>query len=218
MERLDDLDDQAHEAGGREELAALLALAHRELAQEVLVDLAEGVTLHSRQRRQVLQQRHEQAVLQSVIGLGQHVLELVVGGLDRAHRVVDRLADVGALGQPEQLGEARLGRQVQHALGLIARLGKRQRAAPVALRGLEALVRLLEAVVGVAQEDQAEHRHRVFRGLELGVGAELVGGVPQALFDLGGVGGHCHLEEARCAPHSAMPTQAPCTEEVQVLE
>ena len=43
MEGLDDLDDQPDDGGRREELAALLPFCHRELAQEVLVDLAEGV-------------------------------------------------------------------------------------------------------------------------------------------------------------------------------
>ena len=43
VERLDDLDDQLDDGGGGEELAALLPLAHGELAEEVFVDLAEGV-------------------------------------------------------------------------------------------------------------------------------------------------------------------------------
>ena len=41
-----------------------------------------------------------------------------------------------------------------------------------------------EAVVGVAQEDEAEHRHGVFGGGELGVGAQLVGGFPEFVFEL----------------------------------
>ena len=41
--RLDDLHDQLDDAGGREELAALLAFAHGELAEEVFVNLAEGI-------------------------------------------------------------------------------------------------------------------------------------------------------------------------------
>ena len=45
VERLDDLDDQPDDRRRREELAALLALGDRELAEEVLVDLAEGVAL-----------------------------------------------------------------------------------------------------------------------------------------------------------------------------
>ena len=45
VERLDDLDDQPDDRGRREELAALLALGHGELAEEVLVDEAEAVAL-----------------------------------------------------------------------------------------------------------------------------------------------------------------------------
>ena len=45
VEGLDDRDDELDEGGGGEELAALLALRHGEVAQEVLVDLAEDVTL-----------------------------------------------------------------------------------------------------------------------------------------------------------------------------
>jgi hypothetical protein len=39
-----------------------------------------------------------------------------------------------------------------------------------------------EADFGKAQEDQAEDRAGVFLRLEAGVGAELVGGIPEALF------------------------------------
>ena len=45
VERLDDLDDQADDGAGREELAALLPLGERELAEEVLVDAAERVVV-----------------------------------------------------------------------------------------------------------------------------------------------------------------------------
>ena len=45
-----------------------------------------------------------------------------------------------------------------------------------------------EADLGEAQEDEAEDGAGVFLGLEAGVGAELVGGVPQALFERGGGG------------------------------
>ena len=45
VERLDDLDDQADDRGRREVLAALGAFRDRELAEEVLVDLAERVAL-----------------------------------------------------------------------------------------------------------------------------------------------------------------------------
>ena len=39
----------------------------------------------------------------------------------------------------------------------------------------------------MAQKDDAQHRHGVFGGGKVGVGAELVGGFPQAGFDLGDV-------------------------------
>ncbi len=45
-------------------------------------------------------------------------------------------------------------------------------------------------MIGVPEEDQSEHRHGVFGRLEPGVGAELVGCVPEALLDLGMVCGH----------------------------
>lgn len=42
-----------------------------------------------------------------------------------------------------------------------------------------------KARLGEAQEDQAKDGAGVFLRLEAGVGAELVGGVPQALFERG---------------------------------
>ena len=40
----------------------------------------------------------------------------------------------------------------------------------------------LEAVVGMPQEDQAQHRHRVLGSGQLGVGAQLVGRLPEFVF------------------------------------
>ena len=45
-------------------------------------------------------------------------------------------------------------------------------------------------MIGVAQEDQPQDGDGILGGFELGVGAQLIGGVPQAFFDLGDVGGH----------------------------
>ena len=39
-----------------------------------------------------------------------------------------------------------------------------------------------EADFGKAQEDEAADGRRVFLGLETGVGAELIGGIPEAFF------------------------------------
>jgi hypothetical protein len=46
----------------------------------------------------------------------------------------------------------------------------------------------IEAGLGEAQEDEAEDGRGVFLGLEAGVGAELVGGIPEAFFERGVVG------------------------------
>ena len=47
---------------------------------------------------------------------------------------------------------------------------------------------------GVPQKNHAQHRHGIFGGREVGVGTELIGGFPQAGFNLRdvveGVGGH----------------------------
>ena len=64
------------------------------------------------------------------------------------------------------------------------------RAAPGGRAGLLQLGALGgEADFGEAQEDEAEDGRGVFLGLEAGVGAELVGGIPEALFQrvVGGV-------------------------------
>ena len=104
--RLDDFDDQLDQRGGREELAALLALGTGEVAEEVFVNLAESVPfgIH-RNLRERLQQGDEGGVLDLVVGLGENALQFLVLGLDRLHRLVDGLADVLAFGQVQQLRE-----------------------------------------------------------------------------------------------------------------
>jgi choline dehydrogenase-like flavoprotein len=72
----------------------------------------------------------------------------------------------------------------------------RDLAAAAGDAALEPLICLGEAGVGVAQEDQAENRLAIFRGLELGVGAQLVRCVPQALLEVGRVGWHDLLARA----------------------
>ena len=73
-------------------------------------------------------------------------------------------------------------RQVQDALRLI--VGLADGAASGSLAG-ELRFGLGELVVGVAQEDQAEHRDGILRRLQFGVGPEFVGGSPQAFFEFG---------------------------------
>ena len=162
VEGADHLDDEPDEAGGGEEFAALLALAHGEPAEEVLVDLAEGIAGDiQRDGVEGAQQTDECGVVQAVVGLGQDVAQVVVLCLDGAHGVVDRFADVGAFGEGDQAGEAGLVGQVDDAAGLIVDLADGS-AAGVAVGGQFTLGHG-ELVVGEAQEDQAQDGHGVFR-------------------------------------------------------
>ncbi|XXY27555.1 hypothetical protein WMF15_45335 [Sorangium sp. So ce233] len=110
--------------------------------------------------------------------------KVLVLGLDGLHRVIERLADVGPLGELEEAAEAGLLRDEEDTLGVVVVLAD---AAAAAGRG-ELLLGLGEAVVGVLQEDQREDRRRVLGRLEGGVGPELVGGGPEALLEVGGKG------------------------------
>ncbi|MDP1666273.1 MAG: hypothetical protein Q8L79_14265 [Methylobacter sp.] len=55
------------------------------------------------------------------------------------------------------------------------------------LIGLNLVQCSLLTVAGMAQEDHAQHRHAVFAGWQLGIGAQLIGGFPETIFDFGNV-------------------------------
>jgi hypothetical protein len=197
---LDDLDDQPDQRGRGEELAALLALGHRELAEKILVDLAERVALDvGWDRGHQLQDFDQRLGLEAGVGARQDALEVLVLLLDQAHRVVDRAAEVLALGQAQQMREARLLGHIDHALGLIVVL--RDLATAPGDAAFKSLLRLREAGIGVAQEQQAEDRLAVLRSLELGVGPQLVRGIPQALLQIGDVRGQIGLPIQCDDPH-----------------
>ena len=85
------------------------------------------------------------------------------------------------MGSFNQLVE--LGLLGQHHGAALDEVGLDQRALGHLAGGLVRLDGRLRGVVtvgGVAQEDDAEHRHGVFAGGQLGVGAELVGSLPEA--------------------------------------
>jgi hypothetical protein len=111
---------------------------------------------------------------------GQGALEIVVVVLDGLHGRVHRLADVGALGQLQQGIVAGFVRQVHHVERVVFVLA--DAAAPPALL-LQLLLRLGEALVRIAQEDQRQHRRRILARLQAGVGPKLVGRVPKALLE-----------------------------------
>ena len=81
---LDDLDDELHDGGGREELAALLHVVRGELAHEVFEDEPVGVALDL-QRREEAQQFLQHGVRQPGVALRQHAGEVGVGLGDALH-------------------------------------------------------------------------------------------------------------------------------------
>ena len=96
------------------------------------------------------------------------------------------LAGVGGFGQGEQVAIAGFGREVDDAARLV--VGRADGAAAGAGAG-EVAFGGGEAALGEAQEDEAEHRGGVFGTAQAGVGAQAIGGVPEALFEVGDVGG-----------------------------
>jgi hypothetical protein len=54
----------------------------------------------------------------------------------------------------------------------------------------EVLFSLSEFAVSVAKEDQTEDRDRILGGFQFGVGAQLIGGIPEAFLDFVVVFGH----------------------------
>jgi hypothetical protein len=102
--RLQHPHQQADDAHRREELAAELAFRRRELAEEILVDVAEqvtgpGVTVTQGDRADEVNQFPELVggdVAAGVLGR-QHAAQPRVGPLDRLHGRVDDRGDVGLL-------------------------------------------------------------------------------------------------------------------------
>ena len=193
---LQDLDDQPDDGVGREVLTTALALLGGEVGEEVLVDEAEGVAGElGREGREEAQQLDQGRALQLLVAARQDVLQLRVGGLDRLDRLVDGLADVVALRQPDQVGQPGLVGDVEHRPGLVVRDRGR---VPRGRLGLDLASHGLEAVLGVREEHQTEHRVAVLDRGELGVGAELVGRCPQRRAHLGEVG---RLHHGRLSAH-----------------
>ena len=108
------------------ELAAALALAACELAEEVFVDAAEQVVglsalfVHGDAGDQVDQLAQHQLVQRRAgVVLGQHALQGFVVLFDGAHGVVDQGADLGALGIGLQVRPARVLGHPEHVVGQV---------------------------------------------------------------------------------------------------
>ena len=192
---LDDLDERAHDAGGRVELAGVLSLLLGELREAVLVGPAEnilGVAFGG--HLDIGEEVHhiaEHALVELLARevLGEDALEGVVLGLYLPHCVVDDLADLrgmrrgcyglpaGISGDPEDALRLVLVAVLLKALALGHELG----------------VLLLESVGDVLQEDEPEHHVLVFGRVD--VAAHPIGSLPDLLLeaDLLRVGGFRRL-------------------------
>ncbi len=193
----DDVDQRLHQRRWREKFAVVLCALHGELHQEIFVNAAKHITRGVAQGIAVkaAQQVFEQLVVKAVVVFGQAALQRRKVGLDRVHGGHQCATQAGPRRQVEQRVVTRsLGQQQGAALDEV---GFDQRPLGHGARrliGLDGLQRGLVTVGGVPQKNHAQHRHRIFRGREVGIGPKLIGGFPQAGFNLRdvveGVGGH----------------------------
>ena len=159
-----------------------MPLGPSKVAEEVFVDPPENVPLAvDVELGERLEQRDKGRLLQLPIRLGENPLEVVVLRLDRLHRIVDSLPDVGILGQGQQRREPRRFRKVHHPPSLIVFLTNRP---PSRTRFLQLSIHGRKLMVGVPEEDQSKDRDRIFRRLEIRVRPEMIRTRPQPPLDL----------------------------------
>ena len=177
LERLDDLDDQVHNAFRREEDAALLPLGHRELAEEIFVHLAEGIAreLHRGERAHHL----DQHVIGNVgEGARESPRQVFILFLNRTHGVVEILAEIGIFRQVRQELPARRAREINRLTRLVVFLG--DNPPPARTDRADLVLQCSKQLLGIAKEDEAKHRHGELRGTQPRIGPEVVGYFPQS--------------------------------------
>ena len=206
LERLQDLHERFHDAGGREELAALLALLLGEHGEAVFVGAAEDVArvavlLHADVREEV-DHVAEAALVELGAGerLREDTLQARVLLLDCEHGAVDDLADLGRVGGVRDAFPAGFRR---HEKDVLLRVGVRILLEPLALRHKLVAPRV-EPVGEVFQEDEAEDDVFVLGGVQ--IAAQDAGGVPYLFLesDRGCVFRHGVLALERCVSLSAV--------------
>lgn len=177
---------QFHHAARGVELAALLALRQRELAQEVLEHMAQhiGAAALGVAQGDVADEVDEAAEAGGVqvlpgVHLGQHALQRVVLPLDGIHGLIHRFTDAGLLGVALQKAPPRAGRHEEDVLGLVLVLVLGVGA--FGFLGLQPVVQLHEGIADVLEENEAEHDVLVLGSID--VLAQLVSGFPELLFD-----------------------------------
>ena len=188
--RLDDVDDELHERGGREELAIVMRLLDGELGEEVFVDAPEDVAggaldlLAIEEAHQFL----KHLWLEDAVVLREDVRQRFEIRFDGGHRIGDELGQAGGvrrgLGHDDIIASG-LGQEERTAADVIGGL---HFAFGHPARGLivsDLLCSRVEAIGGVTQKDDAQHGHEIVAGRELGIGAEIVCGFPEVGFKFG---------------------------------
>ena len=135
-----------------------------------------------------LQQFGEQAGIEDLVTLRQHAGHVWVVFLDAAHCIVDLVTEVRSFGQVQQVIKPGGCGQVKNALRMVGRRFIYSRTTAGGGTGLFQLCILgVEADFSKAQEDETEHWLGVFGLFQSRTSPELVGGIPQAFFQRGGV-------------------------------
>lgn len=117
---LEDLGEEADDAGGGVELSPTLPLGHGELGEEVFVDAAEGVVVGGDgDLGDLLEEALEQAAREEVVGLREDAGELGVLLLDGQHGGIHLRSDVLRLGQIKEVIEPGLGGEIEDPLGMV---------------------------------------------------------------------------------------------------
>ena len=118
--------------------------------------------------------------------LGQAAFEFGFVELDRLHRLFDRPGDILLFGEIQQIAIASVLGKVETAF-CNCNLMKWLLAAGALeflILGLNRILMAAVVDVGEFEKDQAQHRRAIFRGLEVGVGAQVVGGGSEIVFEL----------------------------------
>ncbi len=195
---LDDVDDGLNDGRWREELAVVVRALLGEFGEEILVDAPENVPRGLPQGFGVEGTHHafEKLVVEALVVLGELTGERLEALLDRFHRLGQGRADAFVLGCFEDLVEARgLGQHQCPAPGKVGRDGLavgHLPGLPVDVDGGHCLV---AAVGRLAQEEQPHDGHEILVRGEAGVGAQVIGNLPELGLEFlevcEMVGGHC---------------------------
>ena len=170
---LDDVHDHADERLGRKEDAVVACHRWSKLAEEVLVDAADDIIALLVEGRVVedADNAAQQVIAKVSVGVRKDARERGVNGSDTCHGFVDRFADVGTIGQVEQVVIAGLLGDEHRAFGGVVRcLLGRFATRDSGTLSFDLLVGALETTPCIAQEDEAQNRHAVLLARQLGVG------------------------------------------------